>query len=141
MRKASRRARSRRQAPVPRNLLASATAEAPLEPVSVRISKEGLVVDRRVKLFKGRNQGLKFVAQDEGGPWRITFKKNSSEPSTYPIEKDKSPFDEPQFDVPKGDHKLTGPPNKGNPKKTYRYKVSDPSDGYRVTDDPDVDVE
>ncbi len=108
MRKAPRRAPSRRRTvPVRRNLLAPAT-EAPLEPVSVRIAQGGSGFSTTCHVFTVQEPGVEVRRSGQGWTVEVTFKKNSSEPSTYPIEKDKSPFDEPQIRCAKGRHQTHG---------------------------------
>jgi hypothetical protein len=106
----------------------------------VRISGAGLVIDRVVKVRGDRKEDVLWIAQDGGGPWRITFDKISSTPSTYPVEPG-SPFTKPEYIVAKGGSGgSTGGPVKGIALRTYRYTVRDHNTG-EVKDDPDVDVE
>lgn len=106
----------------------------------VRISGAGLVIDRVVKVRGDRKEDVLWIAQDGGGPWRITFDKASSAPSTHPVEPD-SPFTKREYIVQKGGSEgTTGGPVKGIAGRTYRYTVRDHNTG-QPTDDPDVDVE
>lgn len=109
-------------------------------PVPVRISRTGQIIDRAVAVRKSRAENLRWVAQDGGGPWTITFDKDSSAKGKYKVAKG-SPFKEDEYEVPRGGSvTTTGGPVKGNPKNTYRYQVRDTTTR-EVTDDPDVDVE
>lgn len=108
--------------------------------VPVRISKAGVVIDRVAKVRISRHDDVLWIAQDGGGPWTITFGKQSSEPGTYPLASG-SPFTEGEYTVDKGaSGGSAGGPYPGTSSKTFRYTVSDARTG-RVTDDPDVDVE
>jgi hypothetical protein len=112
------------------------------DPIPIRISDQGKIeiqVDRKVKVKKSKNENVKWVAQDGGGPWIIKFNKAGSVGATYPVEPG-SPFSEPEYKVPRGESIETdGGPVKGKVNKTYRYTVND-EQGV-PTDDPDVDVE
>lgn len=113
----------------------------PMPPVPVRISREGKVVsgDRVVKVKKERGDNVRWIAQDGGGPWKITFDKVSTDPSTYPVEPG-SPFSAAMYDVTAGGSGgSTGGPINGVVFRTYRYRVRNASGV--VTDDPDVDIE
>jgi hypothetical protein len=111
-----------------------------VSPVPVRISREGLVIDRVVKVRISRHEDILWIAQDGGGPWTITFGKQSNEESTYPPAPG-SPFTKAEYTVDKGGSGgSAGGPFPGTASKTYRYTVSEYHTG-RITDDPDVDVE
>ena len=80
-------------------------------PKPVRISKTtGLIVpvDRLVKLRKGET--VVWVAQDGGGPWRITFSGAT-------------PFSQSVYIVPPGGSVNSGPAI-GDEDETYTYEVS-----------------
>ena len=91
-------------------------------PVPVRISSEGVVLDREVNVKKG--QDVCWIAQDGGGPWTITFKNG--------------PFLRNTYTVPRGGRECTTEGAKGPVGKTYRYTVSN---GNGQTDEAEVTVE
>jgi len=99
---------------------------------TVLIDVSGVVVpsDRIVRVSKGNSEEVRWIAQGNGGPWRITFDKTSSG----------SPFSATTFDVPKAGTRTTaGGPLAGVVGASYQYNVRDP--GNKNTDDPDVDVD
>jgi hypothetical protein len=110
--------------------------------VPVRISRDGFVVgaDRVVKVGRGRHDDVEWIAQDNGGPWTITFGKATNEQGTYPRAAG-SPFNQNVFVVPQGGRRPSvGGPYPGTERHTYRYTVSNANTG-EVIDDPDVDVD
>jgi hypothetical protein len=119
------------------------------EPIPIRISGTGQVVPegpdlkKKVKVKKTKNENVKWVAQDGGGPWIIKFDKSGSAGATYPVEPGINPFTEDtnaEFLVPRaGEIETDKGPVKGKKNHTYRYTVND-EQGI-PTDDPDVDVE
>ena len=110
-------------------------------PIPIRISKTGQIIDRAVAVRKSRDENVRWIAQDGGGPWTIEFvDKGSSAKSKYKVAKG-SPFKEDEYEVPRaGSVATTGGPVKGNPKNTHQYQVRNTTTR-EVTDDPDVDVE
>lgn len=110
--------------------------------VPVRISREGRIVDpdRAARVSQPRHDDVRWIAQDGGGPWKITFGKVNNAPSTYPPAPG-SPFTANVYIVDRGGSGgSAGGPIPGAGGRTYRYTVSDFDTG-EVTDDPDVDVE
>jgi hypothetical protein len=96
----------------------------------VRIDAAGRVVDRVVSVRKSRDEDVLWVAQSNGGPWKITFDKDASG----------SPFSETSYDVQRGGSGgSTGGPVGGVVGRTYRYNVRDAAG--TITDDPDIDIE
>jgi hypothetical protein len=115
-------------------------------PIPIRISGKGkieIVEDRKVRLKKTKNENVKWVAQDGGGPWIIKFDKSGSVGATYPVEPGINPFSVDPAEVylvPRaGERETDIGPVKGKVNHTYRYTVND-EQGI-PTDDPDVDVE
>jgi hypothetical protein len=109
--------------------------------IPIRISLDGKVieVDRKKAVKKTKDENVKWVAQNGGGPWVIKFNKVSAVGANYPVEPG-SPFEQDKYTVPRGGEKATERgPVKGKVKKTYRYTVNDEQEN--PTDDPDVDVE
>lgn len=96
--------------------------------VPVRITKEGRIVppDRVVRVRFSRHEDVLWIAQDNGGPWTITFENGT-------------PFNENTYKVPKGGSGgSTGGPLPGTEGKTYRYTVRDANGN--VTDEGEVYV-
>ena len=111
--------------------------------VPIRISADGQVIkaDQVAKVKKSNKDNVRWVAQDDGGPWIINFNKGGIAGATHPVVPNASPFSQPLYEVPKGMSVETkGGPVNGNPLKTYRYTVTDKVTGI-VTHDPDIDVE
>lgn len=102
---------------------------------TVLIQQNGVVVDRVVNVSKKDKEEVRWVAQGNGGPWRITFDKTNSG----------SPFTATAYDVPKSGTRTTaGGPVAGVVGASYQYNVRDPNDpnpATNVKDDPDVDVD
>jgi hypothetical protein len=95
--------------------------------VPVRITREGRIVDadRVVKVRFSRKEDVLWIAQDNGGPWTITFEV--------------TPFSQSTYTVPKGrSGGSTGGPLPGTQGKAYRYTVSDANG--KMTDEREVDV-
>jgi hypothetical protein len=114
--------------------------QASTQPLPIRISKTGQVVDSVVRVFKSRRGELEWRAQDGGGPWTITFGKASGAASNHPVAPG-SPFNQNTFTVSAGGSTRSGPVrDDANVNRTYRYTVTEKESG-RVTHDPDVDVE
>ena len=106
---------------------------------AVRISPTGQVIDTPVKVSKKQNDDVLWIATGNGGPWTITFDKDSREPSTYSVAPG-SPFSESTYTIAQGgSHGSAGGPVNGSVGSTYRYNVRDATG--KVTDDPDVDIE
>lgn len=109
------------------------------EPLPIRISETGQVVDPKARVFKSRGGEVEWRAQDGGGPWTITFGKTGGGGSTHPVEPG-SPYNQNTFTVPPGGSARSGRIRENaNATKTYRYTVTDRSG--TPTHDPDVDVE
>jgi hypothetical protein len=117
------------------------------DPIPIRISATGQiekdpVLDKKVvKVKKSKNENVKWVAQDRGGPWTIKFDKGGSAGATYPVAPGINPFSvntSETYLVPRAGE-IETQPVKGNANTTYRYTVYD--DKGKPTDDPDVDVE
>jgi hypothetical protein len=81
----------------------------PPPPVPIRISAAGVVLDRVANVKTG--QDVKWIAQDGGGPWTITFKT--------------SPFSGNTYTVPRGGTVETTGGAKGRVRKRYPYSVMD----------------
>ena len=113
--------------------------QTPTDPVPIRISDRGEVVDSRARVFKSRGGEVEWRAQDGGGPWTITFGKTGGGASTHPVEPG-SPYGQNSFTVPPGGSTRSGRiRDNANVNRTYRYTVTDRSGA--PTHDPDVDVE
>ena len=89
-------------------------------PVPVRISRAGVVLDRVAKVMMG--QDVTWIAQNGGGPWTVTFNT--------------SPFNQSQYNVPKGSTVTTKGGANGPAGKVYQYAVSNG----QTTDQADVIV-
>jgi hypothetical protein len=109
----AKKAKAKNAAPVPK----------PAAPVPIRISGVGVVLDRVAKVKRG--QGVRWIAQDGGGPWTITFPGGS-------------PFSGSEYRVPRGGTVSTTNGAKGPVGKTYRYTVSNEN---VQTDEAEVVVE
>ena len=97
-------------------------------PVPVRITSDGRIIDadRVVKVRVSRHEDVLWIAQDDGGPWTITFENGT-------------PFNNSSYKVPKGGSAgSTGGPSPDTPGKTYRYTVRDAHG--TVTDEGEVYV-
>jgi hypothetical protein len=95
--------------------------------VPVRINREGRIVDadRVVKIRFSRHEDVLWIAQDNGGPWTITFENGS-------------PFSQNTYSVPMGGSGgSTGGPSPGSKGKAYRYTVKGANGN---TDEGEVDV-
>jgi hypothetical protein len=80
------------------------------DPVPAKISSAGVVLDPVVKVEIG--QDLKWIAQNRGGPWTISFEA--------------SPFSQSVYWVPKGGTESTaGGAAPGSVGKIFPYTVSD----------------
>jgi hypothetical protein len=79
------------------------------EPVIVRISSAGVVLDPVAHVMNG--QDVKWVAQDGEGPWTVTFGT--------------SPFTRKTYKVPRGGSKETTGGADGTVGKRYGYTVMD----------------
>jgi len=96
----------------------------------VTIDARGRAIQRVVRVREGTHEELMWIAQGNGGPWRVTFDKGTP-----------SPFSEAAYTVPPGGPVQTnGGPNAGTAGNTYKYNVRDATTN-AVTDDPDVDIE
>jgi len=111
----------------------------PMKTVLIRANGKVKDTDRVVPVSKIRNENVRWVALDNGGPWKITFDKNVSSGS---------PFTKTRYDVPKGGEMISeGGPIGGAVGRTYSYNVRNvnPADPTQIidppTDDPDIDVE
>jgi hypothetical protein len=97
-------------------------------PVPVRITSDGRIVDadRVVKVRVSRHEDVLWIAQDNGGPWTITFENDT-------------PFNNNTYKVPEGGSaSSTGGPRPGTQGKTYRYTVRNANG--RVTGEGEVYV-
>jgi hypothetical protein len=97
----------------------------------VRIDKKGRALDHVVAVKKSDDENVVWVALGNGGPWKVTFDKNTAG----------SPFNDDDYTVPRGGSVETnnGPVN-GNVNQTYQYNIRNANNN-NITNDPDVDVE
>ena len=91
-------------------MTSAATGPAPTPPVIVRISSAGVVLDQVAHVTNG--QDVKWVAQDGGGPWTVTF-------PTSPFKSSNT------YKVPRGGSIQTTGGAKGTVSKRYGYTVMD----------------
>ena len=98
----------------------------------VRIDTKGRALEHVVHVSKSANEDVMWVAQGNGGPWKVTFDKDSNG----------SPFSESVYLVPQhGFVKTTGGlSSNAVVGQTYRYNVRDATTNV-ITDDPDIDIE
>jgi hypothetical protein len=102
----------------------------PMKTVLIKADGKVKDTDRVVSVSKIRNENIRWVALNNGGPWKVTFDKNVSG----------SPFTRTRYDVPQGGEVISaGGPTAGALGRTYAYNVRD-ANGI-IKDDPDVDVE
>jgi hypothetical protein len=112
--------------------MTSARKENPMPQQAARIDPTGKVVasDRNVRVRKGQNEDVLWIALGNGGPWRITFDKGTN-----------SPFSQTEYFLARGEFVQTvGGPVNGAVSGNYKYNVRE--DRSRIiTDDPDVDID
>jgi hypothetical protein len=97
---------------------------------AVRIKTDGTVKNghRTVHIKKKLGEAVLFIAQGQGGPWKVVFDKPEG-----------NPFTPSSINVPQGSFKSSGSPRSDAELRSYRYTVYD--DNGNPKDDPDVDVE
>jgi hypothetical protein len=105
----------------------------------VIIDTKGRALQHVTKLSKSANDDVMWVAQGNGGPWKVTFDKAANPTNPF---KPGSPFDADVYEVPQGGFVKT---TSGlNPitvvGETYRYNVRYATTNV-ITNDPDIDIE
>ena len=90
-------------------MTAAAIGPGATPPVIVRISSAGVVLDQVAHVTNGED--VKWVAQDGGGPWTVTFGT--------------SPFSRSKYKVPRGGSIQTTGGADGTVGKRYGYTVMD----------------
>ena len=97
----------------------------------VTIDAKGRALQRVVHLSGRAHEELMWVALGNGGPWEVTFDKDSAG----------SPFSQATYIVPRGGPvHTTGGPAAGTAGNTYKYNVRN-ANTHAITDDPDVDID
>jgi hypothetical protein len=98
---------------------------------AVQINPDGTVVEKKVGVRKSLNEDVRWIALHGGGPWKVTFDKDTNG----------SPFSRTQYTIgPGGSEGSTGGPVGGVVGRTYKYNVRNAVNN-QITDDPDIDVE
>jgi hypothetical protein len=98
----------------------------------VRIDRKGRALDHVVRVSKQDQEKVTWVAQGNGGPWKVTFDKDANG----------SPFSQTVYVIPQGGSVTTGagPNPTTNVDETYRYNVRNATTDV-ITNDPDIDID
>jgi len=100
----------------------------------VIIDTKGRALQHVARVSKSANDDVMWVAQGNGGPWKVTFDKAGHTPAG-------SPFSAGEYLVPQnGFVRTMGGPINGTVDFTYRYNVRDGNTNV-ITNDPDIDIE